>query len=382
MTTSLAQKTLPVSDELTPTRYLQVDKIASSTASCELPRRVALSDYIVAEEGYCVALRALKEKERYNEVECADGVFRKIEQGDVLVGVLGERQALKGYSGRVPRTIRPGDTLHVLNLGGIIGRCTSHLPDLGEALPVEVLGAVLCEQEGRSCHARIQDHAVEPVYTLTESAPLVVVSGTAMDTGKTSAACGIIEGLTERGMNVAAAKLTGAALQRDVRWMQEHGASACATFTDAGIVASTNKKMGPFAKGLIARLNADDPDLIVVEMGDGFIGYYGVDELLRDKELQRHTRANVVTATDLAGAWAADQTFHERYRTPITVMTGPITDNAVGRKYIQNELGVPAVNALQNPEGLADIVAEAVQAPSARSPHRSSLSRFRPAADK
>jgi hypothetical protein len=370
---------------LSPARHLQPDKIASSTAPCELPpARVALSDYVVAEEGYCLAVRALADKETYNEVECTDGSFRCIRKGDVLVGVLGERQALKGYSGRVPRTIHTGDTLNVLNLGGIIGRCTSHLPELGEALPVEVLGAVLSENEDRRCHARIQDHAVEPAYTLADSAPLVVVSGTAMDTGKTSAACQIIEGLTEgRGLDVAAAKLTGAALQRDVRRMREHGASACATFTDAGIVASTNKKMGPHAKGLIEHLNAGDPDLIVLEMGDGFIGYYGVDELLRDKELQRFTRAHVVTATDLAGAWAADETFHERYRSSITVMTGPITDNAVGRQYIQNELGVPAVNALQDGETLTDIVAETLDEEAGlRSPRRTTLRPLQMVADK
>ncbi|MFQ5570541.1 MAG: hypothetical protein ACE5G0_12740 [Rhodothermales bacterium] len=343
---------------------LIVDKIASTAALCSLSHQVALSSYVIAEEGYCVAVRALEEKSSYNHLECIDGTFETIEAGDLLVGVLGERQALRGYSGRIPRAIHPGDVLHVLNLGGIIGLCTSDHPSLGPALKVEVLGAVLIETAGRTSHARIQDHALEPVYRLRHSAPLVVVSGTAMHTGKTMAACRIIEGLTLRGLRVAAAKLTGAALLRDVRMMEEHGAIAGVTFTKAGVVASTNKEMGPPAKALVAHLNTFEPDIIVLELGDGFIGYYGVDGLLLDKELQRFAMAHVVAANDLAGVWAADHLFRQRYRAPIAVVTGPVTDNAVGIQYIQNALGIPACNAQQEPERLADLVSHALQASS------------------
>jgi hypothetical protein len=121
---------------------------------------VPLSPYVVAQSGYVIAVRALDEKTTYDEIECQNGVFRHIEKGDVLVGTLGGRQALKGYSGRVPRHVAPGDTLHVLNLGGLVGECTSALPDLGPALPVEVLGAVMVERNEHWVHARIQEGAL------------------------------------------------------------------------------------------------------------------------------------------------------------------------------------------------------------------------------
>ncbi|GIV60996.1 MAG: hypothetical protein KatS3mg043_2085 [Rhodothermaceae bacterium] len=337
-----------------------VDLIASSTGRCPLINPVAVAPYLVAEEGYCVVVRALEDKQGYNQLEAADGTFHTVRKDMVFVGTLGERQALKGYSGRIPRRIAPGDVLHLLNMGGIIGLCTSDHPDLGPALRVEVLGAALVEQDGTRAHARIQDYALEPAFTLSHSAPLVMVSGTAMNTGKTHAAAHIVRGLTERGWRVAAAKLTGASLRRDVRMMQESGAVACATFNDAGVVASTNKDMAPFAKGIIAHLNEAVPDVIVLELGDGFIGYYGVDDLLLDKELQRFTRAHVVAATDLAGAWAADHLFRDRYRAPITAIVGPVTDNAVGKQYIQNALGIPAHNALQDTGALVETVARAV----------------------
>jgi len=103
----------------------------------------------------------------------------------------------------------------------------------------------------------------------------------------------------------------------------------------------------------------------VLELGDGFVGYYGVDDLLVDRELQMHTRAHVVAATDLAGAWAAERMFFERYRAPITAITGPVTDNAVGRRYIQNRLGISAINALQQSARLAEVVGSALASPAA-----------------
>ncbi|HEX7070665.1 MAG TPA: hypothetical protein VF190_07655 [Rhodothermales bacterium] len=343
-------------------KTITVDRLASSTTPCGLTHDVQLSPYVVAQEGYCVAVRALDEKPHYNQLECTDGQFQTLHKGDLIVGALGERQALKGYSGRVPRQIRVGDILHVLNMGGIIGLCTSDHPDLGPALRVEVLGAVIVDRDGLKTHARLMDHALEPVYHLADSPPLVMVSGTSMNTGKTYAAGQIVKGLTKRGIRVAAAKLTGASLRRDVRVMKENGAVACATFNDAGAVSSTNKEMAPLAKGIIAHLQKAGPDVIVLELGDGFIGYYGVDELLLDKELQRFTHAHVVAAADLAGVWAADQIFRNRYRARITVITGPVTDNAVGKQYVTNVLGIDAWNAMQDSDDLASAVARALAA--------------------
>ncbi|MFN3595848.1 MAG: hypothetical protein ACK41D_01085 [Rubricoccaceae bacterium] len=344
---------------------LTADHIASCTGPCRLGHEVTLTPYVVAEEGYCLAVRALDDKDVYNQLEGADGVFRTIRKGDVIVGALGERQALKGFSGRIPRQIQPGDTLHVLNMGGILGRSQSEHPDLGAALAVEVLGAVVVGEHAR--HARIQDHAIEPTEHLERSAPLVMVSGTAMNTGKTHAAAQLVGGLTARGLRVAAAKLTGASLMRDVRAMEAQGAVCSASFTEAGVVATTGRDMVPIAKGLIRHLNAScAPDVLVLELGDGIIGPYGVDAILQDMELQRLTAAHVLAAADLAGVWAADQLFRKRYRTELTVVVGPATDTEVGRRHVRNALGIHAINARSEPEALSDLITQAVHEMAAR----------------
>jgi hypothetical protein len=342
------------------TKNISVHHVASTASNTGLDHEVTISDYIVAEEGYCVVVVAKEEKQIYNQLECSDGKFYTVREGDVIVGVLGERKALKGYSGGIPRDIKTGDILNILNMGGIVGKCTSDHPDLGRALRVEILGAAMVEKNGSLVHARIQDAALAPSDCLEHSAPIVMVSGTAMNTGKTWAACEIISGLTAHGLRVAGAKATGASLKRDATNMSDHGAIATATFTDAGIVSSTSKSMSHFAKGLIKHLNSFHPDVIVIELGDGLIGYYGVDELLLDKELQQFTVAHVVTASDLVGVWAADELFKKRYKAPITVVAGPVTDNAVGKQYIRQVMGIPALNARTDNQELADLVAGSV----------------------
>lgn len=343
---------------------IQVTYVSSTAAKTGLVRDVTISDYVVAQEGYCVVVEALESKAVYNQIECADGEFRTIAKGDVFVGVLGERRALKGYSGVVPRVALPGDTLNVLNMGGIIGNCVSDHPDLGPALKVKVIGAAMVKKDDMWVHARLQDHALLPVDSLKESVPLIFISGTAMNTGKTWAACELVQRLTRKGYRVAAAKATGASLMRDVQLIKRHGAVEIATFTDTGVVCSTNKAMAPAVKGLIKHLNdTAQPEAIVIELGDGIIGYYGVDELLQDKELQKFAVAHVVAAVDLAGVWAVQQLFKDRYHAEITVVTGPVTDNGVGKQYIEQVMGITALNAREDPNDMGDKVASKLPPP-------------------
>lgn len=339
------------------TRQVRATYVSSTAATTGITHDVTVSDYVVSQEGYCVVVEALESKPQYNQIECHDGEFRTIAKGDILVGVLGERKALKGYSGTVPRTAHPEDTLHVLNIGGVVGTCTSDHPELGPALRVKVLGAAMVELKGRLVHARIQDYALPPVERLEKSVPLVFISGTAMNTGKTWAACELVQRLTGYGLKVCAAKATGVALMRDINTIKRHGAARVMSFTDVGLVSSTSKAMSSYVKAIIKELSVEEPDVIVIELGDGVIGYYGVDELLQDKELQAFAAAHIVAAVDLAGVWAAQQLFKERYHADITCITGPVTDNGVGQQYIRQVMGLAAINAREEPGRLGSVVA-------------------------
>jgi hypothetical protein len=183
---------------------------------------------------------------------------------------------------------------------------------------------------------------------------VVAVVGTCMDAGKTVAACEIIHGLARRGLAVAAGKLTGVALQRDVLGMRDHGALDALSFVDAGVVTTDPGTAPDAARRILGQLNRSRPDAIVLELGDGLLGEYGVQAILAAEDLVRHIRSVVLCATDPVGAWGGVRLLRDEYGLAPDVVTGPATDNEAGGAFIQSSLGVPTANALTSPERLVD----------------------------
>jgi len=332
---------------------MYLTKIASVTKRLNLPHEVTLTTRIPAEEGVVVAVRALEQKDQYGLLELTSGRMAKIMKGDVIAGVLGARRALKGFVGEVPEAVRPGDVLRILNLGGVIGVWLGGQSEVGEPLKVEVLGAVTL---GGSV-VTMRHGALPWLHHLEGTAPLVMVTGTCMQAGKTTAGCGLISWLTQQGQKVAAAKLTGVAAQRDLLNMEDHGAVAALSFTDAGIPSTSvhHERVVPVAKGVLSALADIRPDVIVVELGDGLIGGYGTDLILKDPEIQRRMAVHLVCANDLAGAYGT-RLFTEAIGLPIHAFSGPVTDNAAGTEYLVEVMKVPAFNVRVDLEGLGHLV--------------------------
>jgi hypothetical protein len=345
------------------TTRIRLDRISSSTRNAHLASEVIIGDEIIAAEGYVLAVRILHDKSSYNTVEDLSGRMVALRAGDVLAGTLGHRRALRGYAGVVPSTIAIGDTIDVLNLGGILGKCTSATPENGAPFKAEVLGAILSfpalgDRIGRPAH--IKDHSVPLADRLEGAVPVVYVAGTCMNAGKTVAATELVRGLTRSGLRVAACKLTGVSLMRDSLSMLDAGAVASLTFNDTGIATTRAGLTVTAAKGIFNRLGASKPDVIVAELGDGILGEYGVQDILRDPELTAVGAAYVMAAPDPVGCWGSVTLMRDLFGLPVTVLTGPATDNEVGRDYIKAELQLPAHNALRDAQGLIDVVRAAL----------------------
>ena len=341
---------------------IRLDKIASSTRNANLQDWVVVADEIPAAPGVVVAVRVLDEKAVYNQLEDVNGRMMTVHKGDVLAGVLGERRALRGYSGIVPEAVKAGDTLHLLNLGGIIGTCTSANPEVGPPARVEVLGAVQhFPQLGRriGVAASISPGPVTPATKLNALPPMVLVVGTCMHAGKTRAACTLIRQATSRGLRVGATKVTGVALRRDVLEMEDHGAVWTCSFADAGFPSTCADGVVEVAKGCMNAVADQDVDLMVVELGDGLMGEYGVREILECSQVQGATGAIVLAANDPVSAWGGALLLNETGQAP-TVITGPATDNSAGSKAIQERVAVEVANARSQPTLLADSVLTAL----------------------
>ncbi|MBI4567159.1 MAG: hypothetical protein HY719_02045 [Planctomycetes bacterium] len=334
-----------------------LDKVASSTRGLIKGRDTLLLRKCESRRGHVVIVKALQEKQVYDQLELPSGRMAKVSLGDIIAGPLGERRALRGFVGHVPRTLEAGDTIHLLNIGGVMGVCTSSFKDVGPPMQVRVMGMAV-DKKGKIIN--IEDGALPIKKDAAFDKPVAMFSGTAMSAGKTQAACEVIAGLTRRGYRVAGAKLTGVACQKDLLNMEDHGAVRTLSFLDYGLPSTAGVEgVGDMWRAMLAELATGEVDVLAVEMGDGIVGSYGVDGVFDDPVIMRNLRAHVVCANDLLGAWGAARYLSQR-QVPIHAFAGPATDNEQGTDYILRDLGIPAVNARMSAEKLADLVATRV----------------------
>lgn len=330
---------------------IHVDKISSSTKNVPLKHEVEISKKIVVEEGAVLVVKVLQDKKIYNKLELTTGRFSTIHIDDILVVTLGNRRALKGFVGEVPKELKPGDIIHLLNLGGVAGTCTSaNKKIVGQPLKVEVIGAIM--RKGK--HLNIKNYKR---FSLSDKIktdiPLVIISGSCMEVGKTTAASEIIKAAAREGYRVCGAKVAGIAAMRDAMSMEDYGAVKAISMIDAGYASTATEENATvgITKGAINYLAKEKPDFIIVELGDGIFGEYGVMEILKDKEVQAHISAHIGCAGDPMSAMEMYQVCR-RIGVPLHVVSGPVTDNSVGINFIKKQLKVAAINCLYQEEKL------------------------------
>jgi hypothetical protein len=341
---------------------VHLDKIASVTRNLKLQRAVTTTDTVEAASGTVVVGRVRGEKSVYNHLEDVHGRMSMLHEGDVIAGALGHRNALHGYEGLVPESVRPGDVLNILNLGGVIGRCISQNPEVGPPFEIEILGQALAFPEFQSRQHKPSNITLGALTgrDVASIPPVVFVLGTCMNAGKTAAASVIVRALSQTGLRVGGAKLTGVSLMRDILSMSDYGADYALDFTDAGVVSTGPDTAPRVAHVLLSELAAKGADVIVAETGDGIMGEYGVQALLADPFLRGHSRAFVLCANDPVGVAGGVACLREQYDIMVDVVAGPATDNRVGVRFVEREFGLSAINALTNSKALGAAILERI----------------------
>jgi hypothetical protein len=315
-------------------RSVVVDKIASVALAADLGQEIRVSSEIPCEEGVLIAVEVLNNKSRYNTLELTSGRMAEVKRGDVVVGALGHRKALFGYSGHLPTVLQPGDVVQLLNLGGVIGICDSINPSHGEPFDCKVLGCVLD-------FPYLGQRVGVPARVSNEPLNLDVP-------------------LETHGVPIVAFKSTGVALRRDILAMEDSGARHVAMFSDFGICATTSKNAPALTRSLLNELADEKPDAIVFELGDGLLGAYGVEAILRDKEIVNVITSLVLCANDPVGAWGGAKLLREEFGIEPTVISGPATDNQVGIDIIKDRSNVAAINAMTHSADLGDLLQESI----------------------
>jgi hypothetical protein len=298
-----------------------------------------------ARPGDVVLAEVLTENAAYPNLERPDGSLARLQVGDRIVGALGSRQALRGFVGHAPASLEPDQTLALLNMGGVIGRFvdSTTVARRAGARPLprhphrrERHREPRSRLAARGAHGRLgpaRDPRDRHVHARRQD-----------DDGREARRV-----RDAGGYRVGAAKLAGVAAVRDLREFEAAGAVDVKSFLDCGLPSTVDAAdLAPVFKSVV---NAIDGDLVIVELGDGIVGHYRVETVLADPEVRSHVTAVVVCAGDIMAAYGA-KIYLDGIGVPVAAFSGLATENVSGSAYIEQWLGVPAINGLKEPERL------------------------------
>jgi hypothetical protein len=162
------------------------------------------------------------------------------------------------------------------------------------------LGYLVDESQRR---VNLTDHGLTRSAQPESRPTTILVVGSAMDSGKTTAAYSVIHGLMRSGARVCAAKLTGTASAKDVRVMGDAGALRVLDFTDAGFGSTANcsrEQLRSIMLAIMYDLAAERPDYVVMEIADGIV-QRETEILLQLLQDGRHADYVIYTCNDSLG---------------------------------------------------------------------------------
>lgn len=304
--------------------------------------------------GDFVVGRVVGERNRLYECETKTGRMADLVRGDLLVGALGERAAtLEGVGDW--RATGEDLQLDALTSAGLLGRATSISPMLPELMRLEYLGHVA--RQGAKLG---MSDFIKPLPRRELEIPVVLVIGTSMSSGKTTAGQVIIRALKYLGLDVVAAKLTGAARYRDILKFRDAGARCVVDFVDAGL-PSTVCPEGRFREAcdcMLSAIAACEAQVLVVEAGASPLEPYNGATVVR--KLRGLARFTVLCASDPYAVVGVQTAYGEGLEADL--VAGPAANTTAAVELVRQLSGRRALNLLDRrtyPE-LTQLLSEAL----------------------
>ena len=173
--------------------------------------------------------------------------------------------------------------------------------------------------------------------------PVILIVGTSMSAGKTTSGRIIVHLLSQLGLKVVGAKLTGAARYRDMLSFEDAGASSVFDFVDAGLPSSavdeaSYREALPHLLSLVAH---EQPDVLVAEAGASPLEPY--NGAIAKEMIRNQVRFKLLCAQDPYAVVGVQQAFQ---RTPDLVAGGAANTEA-GIALVHKLTGLPALNLMQ-----------------------------------
>jgi hypothetical protein len=269
-------------------------------------------------------------------VELKCGRMAEIAEGDILVGAFGDRFATLEATGSYTE-IGDDNRMQLLTSAGIFGKVTSISSFIPNLIELEYLGNVHRDNKPIS----MKDYTSKKEYPAFNT-PVVLIVGTSMSAGKTTAAKIVIRQLRLAGLKVIAGKITGAGRYRDTLGMYDAGAEFVVDFVDAGL-PSTIVPANDYIKALhimLGEIQDKKGDVVVIEIGASPMEPYNGSIAI--KYINQFVKFRILCASDPYAVYGVMKAFGSKP----DVVCGIATNTLGGRKLIEKLCDVPSLNII------------------------------------
>jgi hypothetical protein len=204
----------------------------------------------------------------HGRVETPSGSRRRLYPDDRIVCAVANRYAtsLLEAVGEVG-----DDEIDMVSASGMCGRVMRLSKGAGHPTRLRVLGQAFVDGEPLNLRSCVM---ASPPDTVERDPRWVVVVGSAMDSGKTTACSSIIRGLVASGQSVGAGKVTGSASARDIGSFRDAGADPVVDFLDFGWPSTfgcTESELVHLLDDVAATIRAARVEWGVIEIADGLL---------------------------------------------------------------------------------------------------------------
>ena len=266
-------------------------------------------------------------------VELTNGRMASILPGESIIGAFGVRQATLEIVGNW-QDIPTDNSLHALTPAGLFGKATSVSHLLPSPPSVHYQGHLLRDGQKLS----MNDY-INPLPEQSYQCPTIMIIGTSMSAGKTTATRVIIRLLRQKGLKVIGAKLTGAERYLDILAMQDAGAEQIFDFVDVGLPSSIcePEEFRLRLRQLLTKIAATEPDVVVAETGASpFEPYNGAIVI---EEMRSQINYTVLCASDPYAVMGVSQGFGLQP----DLITGVATSTSAGVQLVEKLTGIKAL---------------------------------------
>lgn len=277
-------------------------------------------------------------------IEDRDGVTLYLFEGDRILGAFGHRYATDQYEAYVPE--EPVEKCDMLSVGAVCGKVVSRHTAMGEPTKLRVMGLV-SDEEGRPINQL--GFGVPPYVNGhgngKRGGEVILVVGSAMNSGKTTTVGTLTRALIRTGFSVAAAKITGTAAGKDGRFFRSCGARPALDFTAAGYPSTymiSLKELLTIHRRLMAQIRASAPDYVIIEIADGI--FQRETRMLLESEDFRSGIDHVFFAASDSLSAESGVRLVRSYGLPLRAAAGSITQSVLATREAEEATGLPCLS--------------------------------------